>query len=116
MLVYRRSTSSCTRTLIAGFLAALALVACAPHYPADPHRTLSTVTGGVLEVGVSHNEPFTSVEGPAPTGSEVELVRAFAETLDAEIVWTVGGAEELVDRLEHGQVDLLIGGLTQKTP
>lgn len=108
--------SSCIRKLIAGFLTALALAACAPHYPADPHRTLTTVTGGTLEVGVSHNEPFTSVEGPVPAGSEAELARAFAETLDAEIAWTVGGEEELVGRLEHGQLDLLIGGLTQKTP
>jgi hypothetical protein len=53
MLVCRRSMSSCTRTLIAGFLAALALVACAPHYPADPHRTLSTVTGGIQLFGTT---------------------------------------------------------------
>ncbi|MFC7403455.1 transporter substrate-binding domain-containing protein [Citricoccus sp. GCM10030269] len=99
-----------------GVVLVLTLAGCAPHYPADPHHTLTRVTGGTVAVGVSHNEPFTSVEGPTPSGREVELVRGFAESLGAEVEWTVGGEEELVGKLEHGQIDMLIGGLTQKTP
>lgn len=94
----------------------LVLTGCAAHYPADPHRTLSQVTGGVLRVGVSHNEPFVSVEGPAPSGREVELVEDYATTLNAEVEWTRDGEEELVDQLEHGQLDMMVGGLTDKTP
>lgn len=103
-------------TLLVGLGVLLASAGCAGPYPADPHGTLSEVTGGVLRVGVSHNEPFVSVRGPVPSGREVELVEDYARTLDAEITWTADGEEELVDRLEHGRLDLMIGGLTDRTP
>jgi polar amino acid transport system substrate-binding protein len=106
------------RELIIGLGAVLVLVltGCAAHYPADPHRTLERVTGAELRVGISHNEPFVSVQGPAPSGREVQLVEDYAATLDAEVTWTADGEEELVDQLEHGRLDMVIGGLTNKTP
>lgn len=109
---------SVVRTLIVGLgvVLGLALTGCAGHYPADPHETLERITGGELRVGVSHHEPFVSVEGPAPSGREVELVEDYARTVNAQVQWTVGGEEELVDRLEHGRLDMMIGGLTNKSP
>ncbi|KUG56351.1 hypothetical protein AVL61_14675 [Kocuria rosea subsp. polaris] len=106
------------RSLIVGVGAILGLLlaGCAGPYPADPHRTLERVSGTVLRVGISHNEPFVSVEGPSPSGREVALVEDYARTLDAEVVWTADGEEELVDQLEHGRLDMMIGGLTDKTP
>lgn len=102
--------------VLAALVAALVVCGCVAHYPADPAGSLRLVTGGTLRVGVSHNEPFASVTGDEPSGREVELVQAYAATLNAEVEWTVGGEEELVNRLEHGRLDLLIGGLTKKTP
>lgn len=99
-----------------GVVLGLVLTGCAAHYPADPHETLSQVTGSELRVGISHSEPFVSVESHTPSGREVELVEDYATTLDAEVQWIRGGEEELVDQLEHGQLDLMIGGLTDKTP
>lgn len=93
----------------------LALAACGA-YPADPHGTLERVTGGVLRVGVVHNEPYVSVTGPSPSGTEVDLVTGYAEQLGATIEWTAGNEGELVSRVEHGQVDLVIGGLAKDTP
>ncbi len=92
------------------------LAGCAGQYPTDPHHTLNEVTGGTLRVGASHNEPFVSVTGPTPSGTEIALVTSYADTLDADIDWTIGGEEELVDRLEHGELDMLVGGLTDETP
>lgn len=103
-------------TIGLGMLLGLLLTGCAASYPADPHGTLERVTGGVLRVGISHNEPFVSVEGPSPSGLEVELVKAYADTLNAEVEWTADGEEELVDQLEHGLLDMMVGGLTDKTP
>jgi ABC-type amino acid transport substrate-binding protein len=84
--------------------------------PVDPDGTLAAVSGGTLAVGVSPNPPFTDVSGDAPTGTEVALVESFAASLGAEVSWTVGGEEELVRQLQAGQLDLVIGGITDATP
>src|SRR5918998_5697743 len=93
------------------------LAACGVSVPTDPEGTLDRVIGGTLRVGVSPNPPWTEVtQGGEPTGSEVDLVREFAATLPAEVSWTVGGEEALIKRLEAGELDLVIGGLTADTP
>ena len=96
-------------------LAALSLTGCVSHYPTDPHGTLDRVTGGVLRVGASHNEPFVSTQGEKPTGDEVRLVEDFADSLGAEIEWTTASEEHLVTEIEHSQLDLMISGMTDKT-
>lgn len=87
--------------------------------PTDPDGTLDAVSDGILRVGVSPNPPWTDLpeglEGQ-PTGSEVELVTEFARTIDAEIAWVGGGEEDLIGRLEHDELDLVIGGLTARSP
>lgn len=103
------------RALVVGVALLLALTACRP-YPADPRGTLGRVTGGVLRVGAVHNEPYVSVAGPTPTGTEVDLVLGYAEQVGAEVAWTTGNEGELVTRVEHGQLDLVVGGITKDTP
>jgi len=100
---------------VAGAVAVLA--GCGVTVPTDPDGTLDDVRGGELHVGVSPHEPWTSL-GPdgAPSGLEVDLVEGFAGTLDADVVWTTGGEEELVGDLERGELDLVVGGLTASTP
>ena len=93
------------------------LVGCGLSIPADPDGTLQRVSGGTLRVGVSPHPPWTQIEaGGPPTGSEVDLVTEFAGTLDADVEWVVGGEEALINALERGELDLVIGGLTSKTP
>ena len=91
------------------------MTGCVTHYPADPNGTLDRVTNGVLLVGATPNEPFVSTEGGEPTGEEVRLVEDFADTLNARIEWTIASEEHLVTDVEHGQLDLLIGGMTKDT-
>lgn len=101
--------------LVVGFV--LALTGCGMSIPADPDSTLARVGGGTLRVGVSPHPPFVAVDGSGrPTGEEVELVEEFAQRIEADIVWTVGGEEQLITRLEHDRLDLVIGGLTADTP
>ena len=105
-------------------LATLALVGCGLSIPADPDGTLETVTGGALEtvtggaleVGVSPSPPFTDLSGAEPTGREVELVEPFAQSIEAEISWTEGGEEKIVEQFSSGELDLVIGGITDETP
>ncbi|MPV37118.1 transporter substrate-binding domain-containing protein [Georgenia subflava] len=108
-----------TRRFVAAAGLLLALGGCSATIPTDPDGTLDHVTGGSLRVGVSPNPPWTSLpDGPEgePAGTEVELVQDFARSIDAEIVWVPGGEEDLVGQLEHDGLDLIIGGLTAKSP
>jgi polar amino acid transport system substrate-binding protein len=103
-------------TLLVTVVAAL-LAGCGVTIPTDPEGTLERVTGGTLRVGVSPNPPWTeAAQDGEPTGAEVGLVKEFAATLQAEVSWTVGGEEALIKRLEEGDLDLVIGGLTADTP
>ena len=105
------------RILLLVAVATSLLASCGVSVPADPNGTLERVTDGTLRVGVSPNPPWTEVtQGGEPTGSEVGLVKEFAATLPAEVSWTVGGEEALIKRLEAGELDLVIGGLTADTP
>ena len=102
-------------------LTALTVSGCGIDIPADPDGTLDRVSGGVLRVGVSTHEPWVETPSPAaddaePTGIEPDLVREFASTIDADIRWSRGGEESLVHRMERGELDLVIGGLTAKSP
>ncbi len=113
------SNMSRTRRILAGLAgAALAtmLTSCVSSIPVDPEDTLESVRNGQLQVGISPNSDFVKVDGKVPQGSEIELVEGFSKRLDASIKWTVAGEEQLVALLEAGELDLVAGGITAKTP
>lgn len=104
--------------LLAALLAvALVLVGCGSvRVPVDPDGTLDRVSGGVLRVGVSPHEPWTTVGTDEPGGIEADLVRGWASGLGARVEWSVGGEQPLVQALERGELDLVVGGITADTP
>lgn len=107
------------RFTTAVILAVLLLAGCSATIPTDPDGTLDRVSGGTLRVGVSPNPPWTDLpDGPDgdPAGTEVALVEQFVESIDAEVEWVPGGEEDLIGRLERSELDLVIGGLTAKSP
>lgn len=106
------------RTVLAGAVAAvLTLSGCGLTIPTDPDGTLESVRGGTLRVGASPNgELVIADDTTSVSGSEAELVEEFADTLDAEVDWTVGSEETLVRGLENDDLDVVIGGLTDATP
>lgn len=98
-------------------VAVLLLAGCSLQVPADPEGTFDRVEGDTLRVGVTHNPPWTEVvDGGDPGGADAALVSEFASRLDAEVDWTVGNEESLVADLEHGALDIVIGGFTDRTP
>ncbi len=103
--------------LLGTLCAALLLTSCGLEMPADPENTLERVRGGTLRVGVSPHPPHTVVvpDGP-PSGSDVDLAAGFAASIGARPVWVTGGEEPLITALEHGELELVIGGLTADTP
>lgn len=104
--------------LVAALLAATAVgTGCGVQIPADPDGTLERVRGGVLRVGVSPAPPWTSAGvGGEPDGVEISLVRDFADSIEADVEWEDGGEEHLVASMERGELDLVVGGVTAKTP
>jgi len=109
-----------TRRVVAAVVliaAVLTSTGCGIQIPRDPDGTLDAVRGGELRAGVSPNGRFVQVDADAePSGDEAELVRGFARSLDADVDWTVGSEEALVRGLENGDLDLVTGGFTDKTP
>ena len=68
-------------------------------------------------MGVSNAPPFAEVnETGGPSGSEADLVRRFAESLGAEVEFSESGEEILMERLAEGDLDLVIGGLSESSP
>ncbi len=113
-------------------LAVAVSVAGCGTYPADPSGTLERVSAGTLRVGASENGEWVKFSAgssgrsdTAPTsprrdedvqGTEAELVRGFAARLGAEIEWVSGTEHVLAEELKHRELDLVIGGLNDKTP
>lgn len=106
-------------TLRAGAVALLVflLTACGVQIPTDPHGTLERVRGGVLRVGVTENKPWVELDKtPIPEGIEADLISRFAQHLGSEILWTEGSEAVLLDALESGQLDVVVGGFLEDTP
>jgi ABC-type amino acid transport substrate-binding protein len=97
-------------------LAAVSLVGCGLTIPSDPDGTLDSVRGGELRVGVAPDGELVEVGDGDPTGSVIDLVDGFADTVDASPEWTVATEETLVRMLERGDLDLIAGGITSDTP
>jgi polar amino acid transport system substrate-binding protein len=100
---------------LACLAATLAVGAC--QFPADVDGTLDRVRGGTLRVGVTPADPFVILaEGRDPQGVEVELVKRFARRLDAKVDWVVGSESELMGALHGRRLDIVIAGLTRRSP
>lgn len=92
------------------------LSGCGLAIPTDPYGSLDNARGDTLRVGISPNGELAVVNDSEYSGKEVELVRGFARSIDADIDWTVGSEEALVRGLETQQLDLVIAGITEDTP
>jgi ABC-type amino acid transport substrate-binding protein len=102
--------------VLAAVLAA-GLTGCGIQMPADPDGTLDRVEGGALRVGATENPPWVELgDGPGPAGTEPALIEAFAAQHDAEVEWTTGSEAELLDALERGTLDVVVGGFLDDTP
>jgi ABC-type amino acid transport substrate-binding protein len=104
----------CNRRLLA-LAAAAAALAC--DMPRDAESTLERVRDtGVLRAGAVSNPPFVVTSGGDVSGPEAAIVEAFGKAHGAAVTWVVGSEEELVERLERFQLDVVVGGITKKNP
>jgi polar amino acid transport system substrate-binding protein len=83
----------------------------------DGDGTLARVRGGTMRVGVVEHPPWTNV--PARGGAwgiEGALVAELARDYGARIEWVRGPESRLLHALELGELDVVIGGLTDANP
>jgi polar amino acid transport system substrate-binding protein len=85
-------------------------------FPCDAQETLKRVQGGRIRVGVVENAPWAQKIGDEARGIEAALVRELAEELGAKPEWHWGGEQAHMEALGRFELDLVIGGLTNRTP
>lgn len=85
------------------------------RFPRDPDGTLEAVLeSGQMTVAAVHHPPWVIDNGEALTGAEVILVEDFADDLGVTVEWRRLSAFAAIQGLEQGEVDLAIGGFTQR--
>ena len=97
--------------------AALTLNGCG-SIPADSVGTYDRASDGTLVVGVSEHAPWVQIDDVTGeiTGSEADLIRSFADSINADVEWSPGPESVLAERVKSGEVDVVIGGLTAASP
>lgn len=86
------------------------------NMPQDPRGTYDRVRGGTLRVGIAVAPPWVDLANGEAQGVEVELTRLLAGLLQTRIEWTRDSESRLLELLHQGRLDLVIGGLDDKTP
>lgn len=104
------------RKVLAVCLGTVMLAGCG-SIPADPEDTLERAENDTLMVGLSEHPPWTSVSASGEvSGSEVDLVKGFADSINATIEWHVAPESILASQIQEGELDIIIGGLTDSSP
>lgn len=92
------------------------VIAACNALPNDPEGTLDEARGGTLHVGVTEAPPWVSRVSDDAVGIEPDLVRGFAESIDATVEWKWAPVDEHMHALESFDLDLLAAGLTKDDP
>ena len=94
----------------------ICLLTAACGLPHDPDKTSQRIASThELRVGVSDNPPWTDASHPEPSGIEPNLVRRFAASAGARVLWSEGSESALVKSLKDNDLDVVIGGFDAKT-
>jgi polar amino acid transport system substrate-binding protein len=97
------------------FLSVFVNFACST-LPRDPKNTLRQLQSRPMRVGLVEHPPWVVRTSGEPAGVEVDLIRNFAGQLGTTIEWHWGGEQDHLEALEYYQLDVVIGGLTDRTP
>ena len=104
------------RSALITLLLGLSLSFSCTNLPRDPKQTLQQLQSRPIRVGLVEHPPWVIRNGAEPAGVEVDLIRNFASQLGTTADWHWGGEQEQLEALQHYQLDLVIGGLTDQTP
>ena len=104
------------RSLRLWFCAAVALLAACREIPRDQQGTLERVRGGVLRAGMMQHKPWAAMVDGRPQGLEAALVEQLAHSLSATVEWAEPRGDELFQALKEHRIDLVVGGITERSP
>lgn len=96
------------------FLIFFILVSCSP-YPKDANNSFKDAKKNKLKVGVAINPPFTMFKNDSIIGSEIEIIRDFADQENLQIEIVKGTESDLVEKIEQYQLHIIAGGFDKKT-
>ncbi|TVZ28517.1 extracellular solute-binding protein (family 3) [Gillisia sp. Hel_I_86] len=85
------------------------------NIPKDQENTWENIQKDGLHIGVNSNPPYTFQKDSSYTGSEIELIQAFADKHKLKLTYEPGNETDLIDKLENYKIDILVGGFTKKT-
>ena len=102
--------------IAAVLIGALAASGCS-DFPKDNAETLKQLKAGrEMKVGVAHNPPWTVVAEGRVEGVEPALVAQWAQSLGTSARFITGPSDDLVEALYKRELDVLVTGMTDKTP
>ncbi|MGB8704532.1 MAG: transporter substrate-binding domain-containing protein [Gillisia sp.] len=96
------------------FILFISLISC-NNFPKDPQDSWKHAKAEGLKVGVVDHPPFAMAKKDSFSGSEVKMIREFASQNDLQVKFESGNETELVDKMEHYKLHVIIGGFTKKT-
>jgi polar amino acid transport system substrate-binding protein len=94
----------------------LVILAVACDLPRDSDGTLDRIRGGTMRVGFVVDTPWTTDSAGAVGGIESGIVRSLARELNSRVSWVRGNEHELLTALQDRELDLVIGGLNDRSP
>lgn len=94
----------------------LALLCSSCGIPRDQRDSWDRIRGESLQVGVVTNPPFSYMKEDGEAGGrEIDLVQNFARAHKLETEFISGPESDLIHRLQEGEINLLVGGFSEKT-
>lgn len=79
-------------------------------------HTLNKVKGDTLKVAYSENEIWIQENKGKVIGIEANIIKEFANAVNAEVEWIKGAESELIPLLKEGECHIFICGLTKSSP
>jgi polar amino acid transport system substrate-binding protein len=86
------------------------------RFPRDAEDSLDKIQNNSIRVGFTNATPWVWPSGDSASGIEAEIVTEFAKSLNAKVEWVEGTEEQLYDALKKDEIDMLVAGITAKTP
>lgn len=95
---------------------AFLVLASACDLPRDSNGTLDHLKRRPIRVGFVVDTPWVTDSAGAAGGIEADLVQSLARGIGTRIEWVPGQESALLESLKERELDLVIGGLTARSP